>query len=118
VSLLRAAADLALRTRWRRRAAGSCAIPVLTATAPIAEPMDLATSVSMPAVSLAVSFTFLLTVFAVIAILLGISLDFRAATKNLALRKSLIDCPVVAGALVQCRRRIGGSPAEAYRVNH
>jgi len=66
----RALPALTLGTRWRRRRAGSCAIPAFTATAPNAEPIDLATSVSTPAVSLAVSFTLRPTVFAVIAILL------------------------------------------------
>jgi hypothetical protein len=66
----RALPALTLGTRWRRRRAGACAIPAFTATAPNAEPIDLATSVSTPAVSLAVSFTLRLTVFAVIAILL------------------------------------------------
>jgi len=82
VDFARAPVDFARRVRWRTRCAGSCAIPALTATAPSAEPIDLATSVSTPAVSFAVSFTLRPTVFAVIAILLGIWFVFSSSLRT------------------------------------
>jgi hypothetical protein len=84
VDFARALAAFTLRVRCRARCAGSCAIPVFTATAPNAVPIDLATSVSTPAVSFAVSFTLRLMFFAVIAILLGICFEFGPSLQELS----------------------------------